>query len=300
MTYLRQLNQTNPRGRVCGTPKVGVLGATVPRTGTNGAAPLVTAFGLTSADDATEVLAVIEAVGYTGTLHMDETSAFDYTGANGSVTLGGYRGITYLGSSVIALNADGSSSTLVYADLAATYAIGALVSADMVADYAIASLVHADLVATYSVGALVYADMHGSYSIGDSIPVDLPESRLYCVPAERRIFSESPRGYNVTIETYFVKDGRPTIYKTPAAKLNYGYDLKDWLAEIGADLADVSAEVVGVAKTHEAKIQGTCVYVNLEGLDESEGATNSCTFKFTADDPDASYDERTIYFIKRR
>lgn len=72
----------------------------------------------------------------------------------------------------------GAATTLVSADLAATYAIGALAHADLSATYSIDSttFVSADLAATYAIGALVFADLPANYSISTLVHADLAGS----------------------------------------------------------------------------------------------------------------------------
>lgn len=98
-------------------------------------------------------------------------------------------------------------------------------------------------------------------------------------------------------EVFLVLHGQPTILKTPRARLLYGIDLTDWIAETGSPLASVTADVRGVTRDGEAFIQGATVCAWIKGLDEAEGAVNSCTFAFAC--ADGSADERTIYFQKR-
>lgn len=100
------------------------------------------------------------------------------------------------------------------------------------------------------------------------------------------------------IETYFVKYGKATIYKTPSASLVYGWDMADWLAEFGSSLLSVTATVQGVTMVGDAFIQGTAVCARISGLDLAAGAVNSCTFRFFCTGGD-DYDERTIYFEAR-
>lgn len=99
------------------------------------------------------------------------------------------------------------------------------------------------------------------------------------------------------IETYFVKDGRCSIHKTPTARLLYGEDLVDWLAQTGTTLTAVTGTVVGVTMDGLAFIQGTVVCAWITGLDEADGAENSLTLRFTC--ADGSVDERKLYFLKR-
>lgn len=316
MTYLRQLNQTNARGRVCGTPKVGVLGSTVPRTGTNGAAPLVTAFGLTSADDAVEVLAVIETVSYTGLLRMDEDSSFVYTGANGSVTLRGYRGITDLGTAVVTLNADGSAATLVYADLVATYTISALVHADLVADYsigsvtlvsadlaatyAIAGLVHADLVATYSVAQLVHADLVGTYYIGDADP-SRPSPPLATVvfagTPNLVVFGGTANTIIFTTRSNMSPDTMEILYKDPDDQRFYYADVTEDLDIMGTTAATVTPIVAGVTVLTAPAINGNVIKTKLGSLDVSTSPVNYCTLRITT--ADGQVFDRTTWFMRR-
>lgn len=100
------------------------------------------------------------------------------------------------------------------------------------------------------------------------------------------------------IETYFVIDGRLTIYKTPRAHLLYGIDLADWLEKTGSPLQDVTAIEQGVTRDGDPFISGTAVCAWITGLDETEGAVNSYTFNFACADG-KSQDSRTIHFLKR-
>lgn len=101
----------------------------------------------------------------------------------------------------------------------------------------------------------------------------------------------------MSLESYFVKDGKTTIRKTPSAHLLYGWNLIDWLAETGTTLATVTGTGEGITPDGDPFIQGTTLCVWIAGLDESEGAANSYTFRFVC--VDGSIDDRTIYFIKR-
>lgn len=99
------------------------------------------------------------------------------------------------------------------------------------------------------------------------------------------------------VDTYFVKDGKTTIRKTQSARLLYGWDMVDWLAETGTTLANVTATAAGVALDGVAFIQGTVMCAWVTGLDEADGAVNSVTFSFAC--LDGSTDTRTLHFIAR-
>jgi hypothetical protein len=99
-------------------------------------------------------------------------------------------------------------------------------------------------------------------------------------------------------ETYFVINGKLSIYKTPGARLLYGIDLADWLAKTGSQLDSVTAAVAGVTLDGPAFVDGTQVCAWIQGLDEAEGAVNTCTFTFICTDG-KSTDSRTIHFLKR-
>jgi hypothetical protein len=100
-------------------------------------------------------------------------------------------------------------------------------------------------------------------------------------------------------ETYFVKDGKITIYKNPGARLKYGIDLAEWLAEAGTALLGVTAgDVVGVTLDGQPFIDGTWICAWVTGLDQADGADNLVTFDFTCTDG-KSEDSRTIHFLKR-
>lgn len=96
-------------------------------------------------------------------------------------------------------------------------------------------------------------------------------------------------------DTYKLRGGRPTITKAPAARKVYGLDLVNELE--GGTATDVTAVAVGVVVDGAVVIQGTKIGVPLKGLDEREGAVNSCTFTWTGPN---GVDTRTIYFTKRR
>lgn len=98
-------------------------------------------------------------------------------------------------------------------------------------------------------------------------------------------------------ETFFVKDGKTTIRKTPAAHLLYGWDLANWLAETGTTLQSVTGVGVGITPVGSPFIQGTAICIWIAGLNEAEGAANSYTFRFKCYDTSDEY--RTIHFIKR-
>lgn len=99
------------------------------------------------------------------------------------------------------------------------------------------------------------------------------------------------------IETPFVKDGRVTFRKTPAARLLYGWDLIDWLAETGTTLQSVTGTGIGITPDGQSFIQGTVMCIWIAGMDIKDGAENSYTFNFQC--ADGSAESRTIHFIKR-
>jgi len=101
----------------------------------------------------------------------------------------------------------------------------------------------------------------------------------------------------MAVDSFFVRHGRPTIYKNPGSRLLYGVNLRDWLGETGTTLLTVDALPEGVNVDGAAFIQGAAVCAWVTGLDLAEGATNSCRFMFTC--ADGSEDEVTIYFVKR-
>ena len=100
------------------------------------------------------------------------------------------------------------------------------------------------------------------------------------------------------VETYFVIDGKLTIFKTPSAELLYGIDLGRWLSLAGTTLQAVHATARGVTLDGEAFIDGTTVCAWVQGLDAAAGAENSVTFDFECTDG-KSRDSRTIYFKQR-
>lgn len=76
----RNLNQSKPRGRICGTPKTGVLGAVVPSTGTSGPAYIYPSLAHPG-DDAVEVSGYITTWPTLGNLAANEDTSFLFTGA---------------------------------------------------------------------------------------------------------------------------------------------------------------------------------------------------------------------------
>lgn len=101
----------------------------------------------------------------------------------------------------------------------------------------------------------------------------------------------------MALETYFIQNGKITIRKTPAARLLYGYDMASWLSEAGTSLESVTGTGAGITPDGDPFIQGTVLCSWIGGLDESEGAENSYTFRFVC--ADGSIDYRTIHFIRR-
>lgn len=100
------------------------------------------------------------------------------------------------------------------------------------------------------------------------------------------------------VETYFVIDGKLTIFKTPGARLLYGIDLAPWLALAGTTLQTVRATARGVSLDGDAFIDGTTVCAWVEGLDTAVGAENTVTFDFECTDG-KSRDSRAIHFKQR-
>jgi hypothetical protein len=98
------------------------------------------------------------------------------------------------------------------------------------------------------------------------------------------------------IETHFIKDGKVTFRKTPGARLLYGWDLADWLAETGTTLDTVTGAGTGIEPDGDPFIDGTTLCIWIAGLDET-GADNFYTFRFVCVDTSIEY--RTIHFIKR-
>jgi hypothetical protein len=99
-------------------------------------------------------------------------------------------------------------------------------------------------------------------------------------------------------ETYFIKDGVPTIYRNSGARLLYGLDLKNWLAAANTSLASVTADARGVEIDGDPFINGTWVCAWIVGFDATKGAINDCTFYFECTDG-RTKDYRTIGFMKR-
>ena len=98
-------------------------------------------------------------------------------------------------------------------------------------------------------------------------------------------------------EMYFIKDGRVTFRKTPAARLLYGWDLTAWLANTGTTLQSVTGIAIGITPDGNPFIQGTTLCIWVTGLDEAAGADNAYTFRFLC--LDGSIEYRTIHFIRR-
>lgn len=99
-------------------------------------------------------------------------------------------------------------------------------------------------------------------------------------------------------ESYFVIDGKLTIFKTTGARLLYGIDLAAWLAIAGTQLQKVTGSAMGVTLDGDAFIDGTSVCAWVEGLSLDEGAENSVTFAFECTDG-KSRDFRKIHFKAR-
>jgi hypothetical protein len=104
-------------------------------------------------------------------------------------------GLSPIAGAPISGYADQSSgTTLVSADLAASYGILALVAADLPASYAIWHLVSADLDGSYTIGAagsLVSADLPVTYTIRSFVSADLAGS--YAIESEFT-FARAPSG----------------------------------------------------------------------------------------------------------
>lgn len=111
--------------------------------------------------------------------------------------------------------------------------------------------------------------------------VVLSDALLWRVPARDRPVSSRTRGYS------------PMLVKAPAAEVFCGLNLVDWLA--GATLVSVTARTRGVHRLGMARIEGTCVVVKIAGFDDTDGATNSCTFDFVST---TGSDFRTVFFTK--
>ena len=83
---LRNLNRSTARGRVCGTPRTGVLGSAIPSTGDNGAPPLYNDISL-PADNDKEYRMRITTWPSGLTLFAYEDSSFIASGADGLYTI---------------------------------------------------------------------------------------------------------------------------------------------------------------------------------------------------------------------
>ena len=77
---LRNLNRTLTNGRVCGTPKTGVLGSLIPSTGDHGAGYCYNDLSL-PADANKEICGRVTAWPSAGTLFAYEDTSFSFTGA---------------------------------------------------------------------------------------------------------------------------------------------------------------------------------------------------------------------------
>lgn len=103
----------------------------------------------------------------------------------------------------------------------------------------------------------------------------------------------------MSTETFFVKNGIASIYKSPGAELPYGLNLVDWMRMAGMGIGSVFVkDVIGVTQVGEPFIDGTCIGALFRGLDESESALNCATFQWVGADGQTG-DERTIHFVKR-
>lgn len=113
------------------------------------------------------------------------------------------------------------------------------------------------------------------------VPFVLADALLWRVPARGVTATSRRPGYT------------DTIAKDPGAALFCGLNLVDWLG--AGTLVSAVASARGVRPIGEAKIEGTCVVLKIMGFDNSDGATNSCTFDFESTTGAGS---KTIFFTK--
>ena len=103
----------------------------------------------------------------------------------------------------------------------------------------------------------------------------------------------------MSTETFFVRNGVASIYKSPGAEMPYGLNLVDWMRMAGMGVSRVVVkDVLGVVQVGEPFIDGTCVGAIFKGLDEADDAMNCATFQWYGTDGQTT-DERTIHFVKR-
>lgn len=87
-------------------------------------------------------------------------------------------------------------------------------------------------------------------------------------------------------------DGRATVIKDPGARLDYVWDLRDWLADVSDAVADYDVLVSGGLVRQSQNELGGVVTAWLSG--GSVGAEASATCRVTT--AGGRIDERTIWF----
>lgn len=112
---LRNLNRSFTRGRICGTPKCGVLGSTIPSSGANG--PGYTYNDLALPGDAgKDICGRITTWPATGTLFAYEDTSFDYTPAGDGAESFQYQlyvdGVAVGAPQTVTLTSGASSTTI--------------------------------------------------------------------------------------------------------------------------------------------------------------------------------------------
>lgn len=201
---LRNLNQSSARGRICGTPRVGVRGDLIPATGDDG--------------EAYAYQSVVNRPGYqtkfyrgriTGwpaglNLFAYEDTSFIASAPDGTyeVPWTFYEDGTEIGTATITLVV---GETTVSSDLTASYTVRSFVSADLTASYAVRSTVSADISAAYNVNALVSADLTVAYELLIAGHATVASELAGAYVVYSRVSNDLVAEYSVSASTTFVR-----------------------------------------------------------------------------------------------
>lgn len=138
---------------------------------------------------------------------------------------------------------------------------------------------------------------------GQGTSTFVPSSRTVRFGATYRIVrfgaqnSNSEAAMADEIELPFFLDGKWQSYKDPDDKLFYAYDVSVELTNSGTTIASIQPVVAGVEVLTAPVFAGSIAVVRLGSMDETDGAENFCTLRFTCANTEQF--DKTIWFVKR-
>lgn len=200
-----------------------------------------------------------------------------------------------------------SGTTLVFSDLAGSYAVKALVAAELPATYSIAHLVGADLDATYSIGvavSLVSADLAATFTIRALVGANLTATYAIATATGLPMSFTPSAARTVTIEPgvkpfsagtlwTMTDPKKPRTTKDSDSSEDYTFNWAPWLLDVADTIIGHEILLTEGLANEGSSVNGSKVTVFVSAGIPAKRASVTCRI-ITASTPPRTQD-RTIF-----